>query len=893
MQSVRKRLILRYGIACLSVAAATAIRLALDPLLGDRFPYLAVFLALVVTALYGGVGPSLLALLLSWISVDQLLLQRHGRLPFFATKDQLLFAYLVVGSTVILLAELIRAAQRQARQSASDAEQALATLRASREWHRITLASIGDGVITTDASGCVNSLNAVAERLTGWSSAEAVGRPLADVFRIGGTDGTPAEFPVAALVRNAAVARDRDPTVLFARDLSSRWIDLNPTPIRDDRGQTTGVVIIFRDITDRRRVDEALRESELRFRQLADHITAVFWMFDPTRQKTLFISPAYEKIWGRSCQSLYEKPLTFLDALHPDDRAGAWQAHEALVSGRATSYEYRILHPDGTVRWVWDRGFPIRDDLGRVVRLAGIAEDITERKQAQDALRESEVRFRTVADAAPIMIWGSGPDMHCDYFNKQWLDFTGRTIEQELGDGWSQGVHPEDRSRCLSTYTRSFAARESFVMEYRLQRHDGEYRWVLDTGVPRFSADGTFSGYIGSCLDITERKRTEEELRGADRRKEVFLAVLSHELRNPLAPIQTSLDLLEQAGANGASLTGELATIRRQVENLQRLVDDLLDVSRISRGTIELRKASVDLSGVIAHAVAAIRPLVDDQRQTLKLSVPEEPLLLEADSTRLEQILVNLLINAARYTPHEGTIWFSADRNDHEVVIRVRDNGIGIDPDFLGKLFDLFAQDKRRTGRDHNGVGIGLSLVKDLVELHGGTIAASSHGPDMGSEFVVRLPLALDPHRRTEPPPPPLPVIPDVLNRQRILIVDDNIQAADGLGKLLSTVFGQDVRVVYNGKAALDLAGTFGPEIVLLDLEMSGMDGYDVAMRLRDTPECAHAQIVAVTGWGHEEDRRRCRAMGFDRHLVKPVTARDLRALLVDLQRKVEEHSAP
>jgi PAS domain S-box-containing protein len=584
--------------------------------------------------------------------------------------------------------------------------------------------------------------------------------------------------------------------------------------------------------------------------------------------------------------------MSYLEAIHPDDRERAILALRRLESGEASADEYRVMHPDGTLRWVWDRGFPIKDESGRVVRVAGIAEDITERKQAQEALRDSEERFRTLADAAPIMIWGSGTDKQCHYFNKQWLDFTGRTVEQELGSGWSEGVHPVDVEGCLETYNASFDARKPFQMEYRLRRHDGEYRWVMDSGVPRCAPDGTFSGYIGSCLDITERRAAEEAIRGADRRKEEFLAVLSHELRNPLAPIQTALDLLAQAGMRGDASRQRLATIKRQVHNLERLVDDLLDVSRISRGKIELRKEVVPLAEVVAHSVESVQALVDEQHQELHISVPEESLLLDADPTRLEQILSNLLINAAKYTPHGGQIWLTAKRTEGEAVISVRDTGIGIELEFLEKVFDLFVQGERRCGAYSNGVGIGLNLVKNLVELHGGTITAHSQGPDTGSQFVVKLPVisAARPEKR----PSAKTTQHDgsrLLPSRRILIVDDNVQAADSLGILLSGVFAQDVRVVYNGRSALGIVGSFRPEIVLLDLEMAGMDGYEVAMRLRENPECSSALIVAVTGWGHEEYRRRSRAMGFDMHLVKPVTASDLRDLLADLKTSIEEHS--
>ena len=394
--------------------------------------------------------------------------------------------------------------------------------------------------------------------------------------------------------------------------------------------------------------------------------------------------------------------------------------------------------------------------------------------------------------------------------------------------------------------------------------------------------------------EVADRKVAEEELRQSDRRKEEFLAVLSHELRNPLAPIQTAVELLEQAGTIKVGSERELAMIKRQVQNLKRLVDDLLDVSRISRGKIELRKEVVELAPVVVQAVEAVRPFFNDHRQELHVSIPEKSICMEADSTRLEQVLFNLLLNAAKYTPEGGRIWLEVEQFQRQVVIRVRDTGIGIEPELLPKVFDLFLQGERRSGRSHAGSGIGLSLAKNLVELHGGTITADSQGPDMGSEFVVRLPVIVRAQsERVQPPQVVQSDISETLPSRRILIVDDNVQAADSLGRLISVLFGQEVRVVYNGKSALKIAGSFRPEVILLDLEMTGMDGYEVAMRFREHSEFSKVLIVAVTGWGYEDDRRRSREMGFDLHLVKPVTARDLRQMFADLKPKLEKQALP
>jgi PAS domain S-box-containing protein len=882
----------RYGCAIMSVALVVALRLLFDPVLGDRQLFFLYFVAIVLVAGYGGYGPSLVALCLLWLSAE-LLVPVSGASPdLFASRSQIAVAFLCFGLPVALLGGALRAARERAATRSADLRRALVAQQAEREWLQITLSSIADAVIATDPNGLVVFLNAVAGRLTGWCLQEAAGRPLSQVFRT--AQDTPLssdDLPVGTVARDGDVIHSNDEVTLIARDGTQRCIERNAAPILDSDGRVKGVAVVFRDITERRRAKQAQQESEERFRQLADRINDVFWIHEPDGPKMVYVSPAYESIWGRTCASLYERPMSYLEAIHTDDRDRARMAHDRIVSGWATAEEYRIIHPDGTVRWIWDRGFPIKDESGRVVRLAGIAEDVTERKQAEEALRESEERFRTMADATPIMIWASGTDSLCNYFNKQWLDFTGRTIEQEMGNGWSEGVHADDRERCVDTYRTAFEACKPFLMEYRLRRHDGDYRWILDAGVPRFAGDGTFSGYIGSCLDITERKQAEEKLRDADRRKEEFLAVLSHELRNPLAPIQTALDLLEHSGTGTARSDQELATIKRQVQNLERLVDDLLDVSRISRGNVELRKEVVPLAEAIADSVEAVRALAEERHQRLHVSIPEESLFLDADRTRLEQIFSNLLIDAAKYTPRDGQIWLSAERSDNQVVIRVRDTGVGIEPEFLGKVFDLFVQGERRLTPYRNGAGIGLSLAKHLVELHGGTITAQSRGPDKGSEFIVRLPvLSAEEVARNDTPKAIELENSQKLVRRRVLIVDDNVQAADNLGRLLSDVLGQDVRVVYDGYSALDLAQSFRPNVVLLDLEMASMDGYEVAMRLRQRQESYDVPIVAVTGWAQEDYRRRSLETGFQLHLVKPVTAKQLRAVLADLELKPEDH---
>ncbi|MBV8555303.1 MAG: PAS domain S-box protein [Planctomycetaceae bacterium] len=878
---------LRYGIALLSVILATVIRLALDPLLGNHFPLFAFFVAIVFTAWHCGSGPSFLALVLSWWSADYFLLQRRGSLSSFELKSHIAFPFFAIGLTVILLFESVRAAQRRAKASASEAQRALESQQAHREWLRITLASIADAVITTDSEGLVTSLNPVAERLTGWGAPEAVGRPLEEVFRtVEEATYRATDLPVANVVRGGEVVLSDDHPVLIARDGVAKFVEYNAAPIKDDQGKITGVIIILRDITERRRAEEALRESEERFRQLAEHITDIFWIADPHLSQTLYVSPAYEAIWGHSCHSVYERPWSFLEAVHPEDRDRLLVALRRQAKGQTTAEEYRIVRPDGSVRWIWDRGFPIEDETGEVVRVAGIAEDITDRRRAEEEVRHQTQILKTItdnADSALVLLDVRG---HCTFINPAFTRLTGYTEDDIRGRPVLDAVHDKDPQgrpfpieECPidSSYWKHKPIRgheDIFV------RKDGTPFPVVVSVAP-LEQDGETVGGVMEFRDVTKEKAAEEALREADRRKEEFLAVLSHELRNPLASIQTALDLMRQAAMTAAEFERERAVMERQVGHLTRLVDDLLDVSRISRGRIELHKEVVVLAAVIAEVIEAVQPQIEERHQELQISLPEESIRLEADPTRLEQILLNLLTNAAKYTDLGGQIMLSAERHEDEVEVRVRDTGIGIAHEMLPRIFDLFVQGERRLDRALGGLGIGLSLVKSLVEMHGGSITAHSQGPGMGSEFVVRLPvLSGTQAHEVDSPQPVLSDAPEVLPRRRILIVDDNAVAADGLGRLLSLVYGQDVRVVYDGPSALDLAGSFQPEVVLLDLGMAVMDGYEVAKRLRERPESAGALIVAVTGWGQEEDRRRSREVGFDLHLVKPVNADALRGLL-------------
>ncbi len=379
-----------------------------------------------------------------------------------------------------------------------------------------------------------------------------------------------------------------------------------------------------------------------------------------------------------------------------------------------------------------------------------------------------------------------------------------------------------------------------------------------------------------------ENARLYGELREADRLKNEFLATLAHELRNPLAPIRNALHLMREPSPNGDGHELERAMAERQVVHLSRLIDDLMDVARISRGKIELHREVVDLAKIVNQAVETSRPQIDDRHHRLTVSLRDEAIRLEGDPTRLEQIFWNLLNNAAKYSEPGGQIRLTVQREGGEAVIRVRDTGIGIKPELLPQIFQMFVQVGDHKGHAQGGLGIGLSLVRTLVEMHGGSISARSEGPGLGSEFIVRLP-ALAPAPAAEPAArvprrdpdekPPL---------RRILVLDDNIDAARSLGRILEKFYGQEVRLAHDGPEALIVAEEFRPEVVLLDIGLPGMSGYEVAEQLRSRPEFNATLIVALTGWGQEDDRRRSSESGIDRHLVKPVAPETLLALLAE-----------
>jgi PAS domain S-box-containing protein len=505
-----------------------------------------------------------------------------------------------------------------------------------------------------------------------------------------------------------------------------------------------------------------------------------------------------------------------------------------------------------------------------------------ERLRLSAQLRASEALFRNMADHAPMMVRVTDASGACTFLSQSWSIFTSQAPEAGLGRGWMAMIHPEDLAAVAAAFSVAEARREPCRIEYRLRGEDGEYRWVLDTAQPRLDERGEFLGYIGSLIDITERRRAEEALRESARRKDEFLAMLAHELRNPLAPIRNAAQVLKLLGPPEVDQRWALGVIERQTQHLMRLVDDLLDVSRITQGKIALRREPVDLALVVQHAVEECRAAIDERRQRLQVAIPTGAVRVEGDLTRLVQVVGNLLHNAAKYTPEGGNIWLEVSAEHGRATVRVRDDGVGVAPELLPHVFDLFTQADRSLDRSQGGLGIGLTLVRRLVELHGGTVEAKSEGAGRGSEFSVTLPL-LEAEPASDPPASAGAGTRAGATGQRVLLVEDHADSAEMLAYLLR-LEGHEVRTASDGPSALELAASFEPEIVLCDIGLPGMNGYEIAERLRTRSEISRTRLIALSGYGQAEDRRRSKEAGFEFHLTKPVEPEALIALLASLK---------
>ena len=886
------------------------------------------------------------------------------------------------------------------------------------EWCRATLARIGDAVIATDTEGRVTFLNPVAETLTGWTQDEALGVPVENVFKIV-REGTRkmVESPTVQALRDGIIVGLGNQTVLIAKDGSERPIgpvDDSAAPIRNCQGELAGVLLVFRDISELYRKEQHLQHALT----YADNIIATMREPFVVLDKSLRIKTANRAFYQTFDTTKEETENRFLYDLGN----GQWNVPrlqtllEEVLSNSHPVHDFEMEHD-----------FPA---IGKKIMLLNASrvqsvdsqpdlillaiEDISERKQAETALRQSEQRQRFVLDSIPQKIVTTKPNGEVDYFNPQWTEFTGLSFDQIRGWGWKQFIHPDDLTEHVRSWQHSINTGKKFDFESRFRRADGEYRWHISRALPMRDEAGRVVMWVGSntdvhdikliemalqdseiryrrlfetaqdgilildtesgritdanpfmsellgyshehfldkelweiglfsdksaneaavrtlqekgyiryehlpletsrglrvevevvanayredhhkviqcnIRDITERSHLDKQMQEqasalADlhRRKDEFLAMLSHELRNPLAPISNAVHLL-RLGKNEEPLQQKARTIiERQLAQLTRLVDDLMEVSRITTGRVQLRLDRVILSSIVERAVETARPLIDQRRHELTVSLPTHPIWLNADASRLEQVVVNLLTNAAKYTDEGGHIWLTVQEEGTDCVLRVRDTGVGIAPDLLPRIFELFTQAERSLDRSQGGLGIGLALVQRLVEMHGGKVAVIS-ALGQGSEFVVHLPMMLtaepqSPSSPTEKAKPPRPSL-------QVLVVDDNVDTAGSLAMLLEAS-GHEVRTAHDGPTALEAALNYRPNVVLLDLGLPGLNGFEVAKRLRQQPLFQNVLLVAMTGYGQEADRQRSLDAGFNHHLVKPADFGKVQEILATVSEK-------
>lgn len=750
--------------------------------------------------------------------------------------------------------------------------------RTGRRLLQTTLMSIGDGVIATDVEGRVTFLNPMAENLTGCTTRQAAGRPLIEVFDIVNDETRqPVENPALRALKEGVIFGLANHTVLIGKDGLERPIDDSAAPVQDSYGRLMGAVLVFRDISERKNAEKAQAMLAAIVTSSEDAIIS-----KDLDGRIMTWNRSAQEIFGYSADEIVGKPIT---VLFPPERAG----EEAEILGRVRRgdrvehYETIRLKKDGTPIHISVSVSPVKDESGRIVGAAKIARDISERKRAEQELRDSREHLSVTLSSIGDAVVATDAAGRVTFINPVARDLLGWTAEQASGRMLKEIFHiVNEQTRQPVENPVERVVRDGKVVGLGnhtvLLRPDDREVPIDDSAAPIRAADGAVTGVVLVFRDVTERKRAQQALLEADRRKDLFLALLSHELRNPLAPIRNAVQVLELKCPREEELLWCCDIIDREVGHMARLLDDLFDISRITQGKLEMRKEAVELSTIVQRAVETSRPYIDAREQTLKVELSRDSLLIHADPTRMAQVFANLLNNAAKYTAPRGRINVRVECAGNEAVVTVRDTGIGIAPDLLPQIFDMFVQGDNRVVEDmQSGLGLGLTLARDIVAAHGGKIEAKSKGAAQGSEFIVRLPLSdnqVVPARASVRPRPEPP-----RESKRVLIVDDNRNQARTLARLLEAM-GHEATVAYDGATALERAAEFHPDVALIDIGLPGMSGYDVARRLREQPEFREAVLVAQTGWGREEDRKRATEAGFNYHLIKPIDREVFREIL-------------
>lgn len=735
-----------------------------------------------------------------------------------------------------------------------------------------------EAVIAMSVDGTVEAWNPAAERLFGVAAHEVIGRTLVELV--------PRDRRAEQKEMWDAVLRGESRRIETQR-LTRRGEVLDVlagvSPIRDEQDNIVGVSALVLDITERKRADEALRRNEALLRAMYENSTlclGLVELLDDGDILHLQDNPGTCRLFGVPPGGTENRRASELGAAAATIER--WRRHY-LQSARLNApvtFEYAVQGPAG-VGWHRATVAPL-PGAERRPRFTYVSEDVTAQHAAAMLVRQSEAQARLALDVAEIGTWSWNP--HDDAIE---ADPRVRRIAAlpprgplQLADLLAR-VHADDRAAVEAALRGALDpdGEGVYAAEFRFVRGGAE-RWVVSRGLLLAAGPDTAPIerlMLCTALDITERKQTEQALAGSDRRKGEFLATLAHELRNPLAPMRNALAILEMAGDDDTTRDRTLGILGRQLALMVRMIDDLLDMSRINRDQLDLRLAPIDLAEVVQGGVETSQPLVAAHGHQLVVKLPARPVLVEGDAARLTQIVANLLNNAAKYTPAGGRLQVEAVADAHEASIAVEDTGIGIPKDMLDRVFDMFAQVDRSQPSSQAGLGIGLAISRRLAELHGGSLTALSEGEGLGSRFVLKLPLVVEPRAEGGERGAAARTVPQ--GGRRVLVVDDNVDAAQTLVELLS-LQGHAVQAAHRGSTALELAERWRPEVVLLDIGMPEMDGYEVARRLKARPWAQDTLVVALTGWGQASDRGRTREGGFDHHLVKPVDPQEIERLI-------------
>lgn len=765
------------------------------------------------------------------------------------------------------------------------AEQALLE---SRQFTRSVLDNLFAfvGVVTPD--GILIEANRPPLEAAGISASEVIGKNFWDCYWW--SYSTEVQAQVRDWCRQVArgdVVRC-DVQVRMAGD-TRVWIDFQLAPLRDADGHITHLIPSGMDVSGRREAEQTINRQIREMDALYATTPAGLFHFD-AGLRFVRVNAWMAAINGRAIEEHIGRTVS--EVLHP---ASASQVEgllrEILRTGEPVlGLEIHGMSHAGAGERDWLASYyALRAADGEIVGVHGVVLDITERKQVEQDLRENEERFRSFADSIPQLAWiaDAGSEGMIGWFNKVWLDFTGTTQEQMKGLGWESLNHPDHIDRVVQKFVHHVKHSLDWEDTFPLRGKDGRYRWFLSRMKCIRDDEGNVVQIFGTNTDITRERELEGELRQAaadlseaHRRKDEFLATLAHELRNPLAPIRSGLQLMKLSGGQHETVEQARAMMERQLTHMVRLVDDLMDASRISQGKLELRRQPISLNAVLKSAVESSGALIEQKRHQLTVKLPAQPLLVDADLTRLAQVFQNLLNNAAKYSEQGGQIHLTVDSQGSDATVTIKDSGVGIATDQLPRIFEMFTQLDRSLDMSQGGLGIGLSLVKRLIDMHGGRVEARSGGLGQGSEFVVTLPLIdQSTHHGASGVDEAQSLSQSPL---RILVVDDNRDGADSLSEMLG-LMGNDTRTGYDGEQAVSIAGEYRPDVILLDIGLPKLNGYEACRRIRQQPWSKKIVLIAVTGWGQDKDRSRTHEAGFDHHLVKPVDPQELMSLLAGL----------